>query len=125
MRSWFTDTVGLGTALWLLGYLASLVLVFTPYVGVMGWVITAVFTPVTIAIAWWRFRARDLPPGYYALVGVVWAAIAIVLDYLFIVRLFNAEYYGPDVAVYYALTLLIPVGVGKYLRRRRGGGGGR
>lgn len=121
MRQQFVDTAGLGTALWLLGYLASLGLFFTPYAGVMGWVLTAVFTPVTIAIAWWRFRGRDLSPGYYVLVGAAWAAIAILLDYVFIVRLFDADYYAPDVYLYYALTLLIPVGVGLYLRGRPGG----
>ena len=116
MKQWVKDTVGLGTGLWLFGYLASLVLFFSPFSGTMGWIITAVFTPVTIAITWWWFRARDLPLGYYAGVGVVWTVIAIVLDYLFIVQLFRADYYGPDVFVYYALTFLIPVGVGLYLR---------
>jgi hypothetical protein len=121
MKPWIVDTIVLGTALWLLGYLLSLALFFTPYAGIMGWIITAVFTPVTIAVAWGRFRGRDIPLDYYAGVGLSWAAIAIVLDYLFIVRLFNADYYHPDVAVYYALTFLIPVGVGLYLRERRAG----
>ena len=35
--------------------------------------------------------------------------------------LFHATYYGPDVFVYYALTFLIPVGVGVYLARARRG----
>ena len=39
---------------------------------------------------------------------------------LFIVLLFGATYYGFDVFVYYALTFLIPVGVGVYLRRAAG-----
>ncbi len=120
MNRWIRDGVGLGTALWLLGYLASLVLFFSPFSGAMGWIITVVFTPVTIAITWWWFRARDHPLSYYVGVGVVWTVIAIVLDYLFIVQLFRATYYGPDVFVYYALTFLIPVGVGLYLRRARG-----
>ena len=120
MNRWIHDTVGLGTALWLLGYLASLLLFFSPFSGTMGWIITAVFTPVTIAITWWWFRTRGLPLSYYVVVGAVWTVIAIVLDYLFIVRLFRAAYYGPDVFVYYALTFLIPVGVGLYLRRTRG-----
>ena len=50
-------------------------------------------------------------------VGVAWMLIAIVLDYLFIVLLFKASYYGADVFVYYVLTFLIPVGVGLYLGR--------
>ncbi len=122
MRQWVKDTVGLGTGLWLLGYLVSLALFFTPFAAIMGWVITAVFTPVTIAITWWWFRARDLPLGYYAGVGAAWTVIAVVLDHLLIVRLFNADYYAPDVAVYYVLTFLIPVGIGLYLARVPGNG---
>lgn len=45
--------------------------------------------------------------------------ITIVLDYLFIVLLFQATYYGIDVCVYYAVTLLIPVGIGLVLNRNR------
>ena len=46
-------------------------------------------------------------------------AIAIVLDYLFIVKLFGAiTYYGLDVLLYYALAFLIPVGVGVFLNRQ-------
>jgi len=112
------DTAGLGTALWLIGYLASLVLFFSPFAGFMGWILITVFTPVTIAIVWWWFRKRGhLPLQYYAGVGVAWVLIAIVLDYLFIVQLFQAHYYETDVFVYYAVTFLIPVGVGLCLDR--------
>jgi hypothetical protein len=120
MMQWIKDTAGLGTVLWLMGYLASLVLFFTPFAGIMGWILLAIFTPVTIAIAWWWFRQRDrLPLEYYAGVGGAWTLIAIVLDHLFIVLLFQATYYGVDVFVYYAVTFLIPVGVGLYLIRTR------
>ena len=120
MKAWIKDTLWLGTLLWLFGYLMSIVLFFSPYSGIMGWIITAVFTPVTIAITWWWFRGRSLPLTYYAGVGVVWTFIAVVFDYLFIVRLFQATYYGPDVFVYYTLTFLIPVGVGLYLNGIKG-----
>ena len=86
----------------------------------MGWILLAIFTPVTIAVTWWWFRQREcLPLQYYAGVGVAWMLIAVVLDYLFIVLLLQATYYGPDVFVYYAVTFLIPVGVGLYLIRIR------
>ena len=110
---------GLGTGLWLVGYLASLVLFVSPYAAIMGWILLVVCTPVTITVAWWWFRVRDLPLTYYVKVGAAWTAIAVVFDYLFIVLLFQATYYGPDVFVYYALTFLIPVGVGLYLIRAR------
>jgi len=120
MKQWIKDTAGLGTALWLMGYLASLVLFFTPLAATMGWILTAIFTPVTIAIAWWWFRKRErLSLQYYAGVGIAWVVIAVVLDFLFIVLLFQATYYEPDVFVYYALAFLIPVGVGLYLNRNR------
>lgn len=117
MKDWIKDTVGLGVFLWLIGYLSSIALFFSPLAGSLGWIITAVFTPVSIAITWWWFRRRGLPLIYYAGVGVAWTAIAVVFDYLFIVLLFQAVYYAPDVFVYYALTFLIPVGVGLYLNR--------
>ncbi len=119
MKQWIKDTAGLGIALWLIGYLASLLLFFSPFAGIMGWVLLIVCTPVTIAVALLWFRARDLVLTYYTGVGIVWTVIAVVLDYLFIVLLLHATYYGPDVFVYYALTFLIPVGVGLYLIRIR------
>jgi len=118
MKKWMKDTAGLGTVLWVIGYLASLVLFFSPFAGVMGWILLAIFTPVTIAIVWWWFRKRErLLLRYYAGVGVAWVLIAIVLDYLFIVVLFQANYYGIDVFVYYAVTFLIPVGIGMFLNK--------
>jgi len=117
MKVRIIDTIGIGTALWLFGYLASLALFFSPVANIMGWIITAVFTPITIGITWWRFRGRNLPPSYFVTVGAAWTVIAVVFDYLFIVRLFQATYYRPDVFVYYALTFLIPVAVGLYLNR--------
>ena len=116
MKKWIKDTVGLGTALWLIGYLASLVLFFSSYAVVMGWILLVIFTPVTIAITYLWFRRREhLSLKYFSEVGVAWVLIAVVLDYLFIVLIFQATYYGPDVFVYYAVTFLIPVGIGLYL----------
>ncbi len=113
------DTLGLGTFFWLAGYLASLVLFFSPIASSTGWILLVVFTPFTLWVTWWWFRQRvRLPLTYYAGVGIIWLLIAVVLDYLFIVLLFNAiGYYMPDVLLYYALMFLIPVGVGLYLRR--------
>jgi hypothetical protein len=113
------DTAGPGTFFWLIGYLASLVLYFSPFSYSMGWIILVIFTPFTIGVTWWWFRERErLSLLYYAGVGVAWTLLAVVLDYLFIVLLFNAtEYYVPDVLLYYALMFLIPVGVGMYLNR--------
>jgi len=113
------DTLGLGTLFWLIGYLASMVLYFSPFSYSMGWIILVIFTPFTVWVTWWWFRQRDpLTLQYYAGVGVTWTLIAIVLDYLFIVLLFkSATYYAADVFLYYVLMFLIPVSVGMYLNR--------
>ena len=118
-RQTLKDTAGLGIFFWLVGYLAGMVLFFTPFKDNMGWIITAIFTPFTIIVTWWWFRNRGyLSTEYYVGVGVAWALIAIVLDYLFIVMLFNSTaYYSLHIYVYYALMFLIPVAVGMYLNR--------
>jgi hypothetical protein len=117
------DTAGLGTFFWLLGYLASLALYFSPVPYSIGWVLLVIFTPFTIGVTWWWFNQRErLPLQYYAGVGIAWTLIAIVLDYLFIVLLFNAaEYYMPDVLLYYVLMFFIQGGVGLYLHRKTAG----
>jgi hypothetical protein len=124
MKQLLKDTAGLGIVLWLIGYLASLVLFISSFAPLMGWILIIVFTPVTIAITFWWFRERDgLDLKYFAGVGIAWVIIAVVLDYLFIVLLFSATYYGIDVFIYYALTFLIPTGVGWYLIRKKRGTG--
>lgn len=120
MQQIFKDTAALGILLWLIGYLASMVLFFSPLSSILGWVILVIFTPITIGITWWWFRYRELPLRYYAGVGVAWTAIAILLDYLFIVLLFHSlQYYAPDVFVYYVLMFLIPVGVGMTINQMK------
>ena len=118
MKQLIKDTAGIGTGLWLIGYIASLILFFSPYAGIMGWILLAIFTPVTLVIVWWWFRKRArLPLQYFAGVGVSWVLIAVVFDYLFIVLLFQANYYGIDVFVYYAVTFFIPLGIGLFLNQ--------
>lgn len=112
MKLWIKDAVILGILLWVIGYITSLVLFFSPLYGIMGWLLIAVFTPFTLIVTWWWFKERVLPLSYYFGVGCAWTVIAIVLDYLFIVLLFQATYYGPDVFVYYAVTFFIPVIIG-------------
>lgn len=107
------DTLGLGFCLWLAGYLASFALFFILPKDVLGWVLFAVFAPLTVLVAYWRFHRRALPFGYFIKIAAAWTLIAIVFDYLFIVLLLNAAgYYKLDVLVYYATTFLIPIAVG-------------
>ena len=112
------DTAGLGLLLWFVGWCASLVLFPFVSLDLLGWILFAIFTPVTIAITLLWFRKRDLPLVNYLAVAISWTLIAVVCDYLFIVKLFNVSgYYHASVMVYYAETFLIPMLVGvKYHR---------
>nr|WP_321352603.1 hypothetical protein [uncultured Methanoregula sp.] len=112
------DTLGLGIFFWLAGYLAGMVLYFTPLAPDLGLVLTMIFTPFTIVVTWWWFRTRpSLTMRYYAGVGIAWMLAAVLLDYLFIVQLLKpAAYYAPHVLLYYLLMFLIPAGVGWFIR---------
>jgi hypothetical protein len=116
----FLKDAGLGLALWLIGWILGIVLFLTPLAPVMGWILFVCLTPVTVVVTYWWFSGRGLPMAYFAKIAVAWTAIAILSDYLFIVLLFHpAAYYQPDVFAYYAVTLLLPVGVGWYLQGHR------
>jgi hypothetical protein len=119
MHQFLRDTLGLGLAFWLIGYLLSLVLYFIVPPGTMGWILFVVLTPVMIGVTWRWFRGRELPFVHYLQVAAAWTVIAMVGDYLFIVLLFSSQsYYQADVIVYYLVTFLIPLGVGIGLIRR-------
>jgi hypothetical protein len=120
LRDALVDTLGLGLALWLAGYLASLALYFILPKSLLGWVLFAFFTPVTVAVVWWRFSGRGLPLAYFFGVAAAWTAIAVAFDYVFIVLLLNAQgYYAADVFLYYAATFAIPALAGFFLARRK------
>ena len=88
----------------------------------LGWVITPIVLVITLWVLLRRVNGESL--GYYAIVAIVWTAIAVVSDYLFIVKAFNPPdgYYKLDVYLYYALTFALPLIVGAVSpthRRRR------
>jgi H+/Cl- antiporter ClcA len=72
--------------------------------------------PIGIVITLWvllkKVKADSLK--YYIFLGVVWALIAIVFDYFFLVKVFNPAdgYYKLDVYLYYIVTFILPVIVG-------------
>jgi hypothetical protein len=120
IKSRMIDIFVFGIFIWLMGYIASIILF--PFVpdNILGWILCIIFTPITIIIAYLRFRNRKLKLFCYFMTGVFWAIIAMILDYFFIVRLFNSvTYYKPDVFVYYIVTFLIPLIIGLYNINKR------
>jgi hypothetical protein len=119
-KKMLVDAPLLGFLVWLMGYLAGMVLYFLVPADALGWVLFAMFTPITILICYRRFSKRSEKHSYYALVAGVWLVMAIVFDYVFLVSLLNAQsYYKLDVYVYYASTFLIPFLVGWKIGTKR------
>jgi len=108
------DTLGWGFALWLIGYVLGIILFFVLPPSLIGWIIM----PIGALITFWVLfkRVKSVSFRYYLILSVVWTAIAVVFDYLFIVKALSPAdgYYKLDVYLYYALTFIIPLIVGWY-----------
>ena len=117
-RQFLKDAFGWGFVLWLIGYVLGIVLFAVVPAGLIGWIITPFGIAIALWIAFKRVKGDTLP--YYGLVALVWLLIAVVGDYLFIVKAFQPAdgYYKPDVYLYYALTLGIPLFAGWITLRR-------
>jgi hypothetical protein len=113
VKSRIIDIFVFGILFWLIGFIASMILFpFVPK-NFLGWILCIIFTPITCVIAYYRFKNRELKLFCYFMTGVFWALIAIILDYIFLVKLFNiADYYKLDVFVYYTIMFLIPLIIG-------------
>lgn len=107
------DILGWGFILWLIGFVLGMMLFLFVPVKYIGLPILTIFIPLSIFIAYKRFKNFSAPTSYYFLVAVVWLILALVLDYIFVVKAFKPEnYYDFDVIVYYFATFLIPLIIG-------------
>jgi len=113
------DAPLLGIFVWLIGYLAGIVLYFFLSPDILGWVLFAIFTPIVILLCYKRFGRRKENLAYYAFVGAVWLLVAVLFDYFFLVKLLNpTAYYKLDVYIYYATTFLMPFLLGAKFGRK-------
>ncbi len=106
------DALGWGFVLWLIGYALGIVLFTLVPAGLIGWIITPFGAAMTVWVAFRKVNGNSLM--HYGFVALVWLLVAVVGDYLFIVKAFAPAdgYYKPDVYLYYALTLAIPLYAG-------------
>jgi hypothetical protein len=118
-RQFLKDALVWGFALWLIGYALGMVLFAFVAVNLIGWIILPIGTAITLWVAFRKVKGDTLQ--YFCLVALVWALIAVVGDYLFIVIALKPAdgYYKLDVYVYYALTLAIPLFAGWRRTRSR------
>jgi hypothetical protein len=111
--------LGLGLVLWLVGYVLGIVLFALVPASLIGWIITPIGTAISLWVAFKKVKGDTL--RYYSLLALVWLLIAVLGDYLFIVKTFKPAdgYYKPDVYLYYALTVAIPLFAGWRRTSRR------
>lgn len=106
------DGLGWGFLLWLIGYILGILLFAFVQISLMGWIIMPISTAISLWVLIKKINSKSF--NYYFLLAVIWTVIAIVLDYLLLVKVFKPAdgYYKLDVYLYYALTFLIPPIVG-------------
>jgi hypothetical protein len=106
------DAIGWGFVLWLIGYVLGIMLFALVPVSLIGWIIAPIGAAIALWIAFRKVKGNTL--RYYCLVALVWLLIAVLGDYMFIVKAFAPKdgYYKLDVYIYYALTLAIPLFAG-------------
>jgi hypothetical protein len=112
-KALFLNTVFWGFALWFFGYILGFVLfAFVPK-DLLGWVIMPFGIAVTLWVLFKKIARKELK-CYFGL-AIFWTLIAVVFDYLFIIKLLNSSYYYKlDVYLYYLLIFALPIVAGWY-----------
>jgi len=111
------NALGWGVIVWLIGYVMDIVLFPIVPQTTIGWIIL----PVGLAVAIWVLLRKVKPETlrHFVVLAVLWTIVAVLFDYLFIVRAFHPAdgYYKPDVYLYYALTFITPLAIGAWRSR--------
>lgn len=102
------NTIFWGFILWLIGYVLGLIFfAFVPKEQI-GWYIMPLGVIVTLWVLSKKIK-RDSFTCYIGL-GIIWTIMAMLLDYVFLVKMFKAnDYYKLDVYFYYIVTFLLPI----------------
>jgi len=105
------DSLGWGFILWLIGYVLGFVLFFFVPPPAIGWIIMPVAFIITLLVLFKKVKGETL--HHYIIIAFVWAFLAILLDFFFIVKTLNPAdgYYKTDVYIYYILMFVLPLAV--------------
>lgn len=117
-KQYLKTSVGWGLILWLFGYILGFIFFAFVPTSYIGWVIM----PFGIAFTLWVLfkKINFVSLDRYLVLGIIWMIIAVVFDYLFIIKVLNPAdgYYKLDVYIYYAMTLLLPIVVWWWKNRK-------
>ena len=105
-----------GFILWLIGFVLGIALFPVVPTALIGYYIMPIGTLITVWVLWKKIKLTNLKD--YFILAVFWTLIAIICDYIFLVRLLNPAdgYYKFDVFIYYMFTFFLPIIMG--LRRQ-------
>lgn len=101
-----------GILLWFIGYVLGIILFMMVPPSIAGWIIMPIGVLITLWVLIKNIKSKSLK--YYLYLAITWTLIAIIFDYLFLVKIFKPEdgYYKLDVYLYYVLTFTLPLLVG-------------
>jgi hypothetical protein len=113
------DALGWGFVIWIIGYALGFVFFALVPPNMIGWFVMPIGAVVTLWVAFNKLSGDSM--RYYGLVALGWTLIAVIGDYLFIVKALKPAdgYYKADVYLYYALTFAIPLIAGWRRMSRR------
>jgi hypothetical protein len=107
----FLNTVFWGLMLWLFGYILGMIFFAFVSKDMIGWYILPLGVIFMLWVLLKKIQREELM-CYFGL-GLIWTIMAVILDYVFVVKLLKAVgYYKLDVYVYYILTFILPMVVG-------------
>lgn len=111
-KQFFKKAFVWGFVLWLIGYILGIILFMILPANLIGWVITPIGVTITLWVLFKKFKLESIEQ--YIVLSIIWTFMAIILDYVFLVKLFNPSdgYYKLDVYLYYILTFALPITVG-------------
>jgi len=108
----FLNTIFWGFILWLIGYVLGFIFFAIVPKELLGWFIMPLGIIITLWVLLKKIK-RDSFTCYIGL-GLIWTIMAIILDYVFLVKLLKPAdgYYKLDVYLYYIITFILPIIVG-------------
>lgn len=111
-KQFLKDAFVIGFLLWLLGYILGILLFNMVPTSLIGWIISPVATVITLWVLVKKIKSTSFL--YFLGIGIIWTIIAVVLDYVLIVKAFKPEdgYYKLDVYLYYVITFILPMIIG-------------
>lgn len=118
-KQFLKDSLGWGFILWLIGYALGMILFFIVPASIMGWIIMPIGIIITLFVLFKKIKEKNFQ--YYLKLAIIWTLLAVILDYLLLVKALNPKdgYYKLDVYIYYGLTFILPIFVGLLKKRKK------